>query len=101
MPDEIEPLTDYLVATYGPDSPPPSTGGGGSQAATTLPDGPGRAILVGNCSNCHSVELPISSRKSEAEWNETINRMVTFGAQLTPQEQEILVKYAARNFGAR
>ena len=49
----------------------------------------------------HSRELPLNMRQSEADWNATISQMVTYGAQLTPQQQEILVKYAAKNFGQR
>ena len=101
MPEEIEPLIDYLAATYGPDATPPAVGGEGSQAGSALPDGPGRAIFVGNCAACHSIELPLNMRQSEAEWNVTINTMVAYGAQITPQEQEILVKYAAKQFGRR
>ncbi len=101
MPDEIEPLIDYLAATYGPGATPPAGGGAGSQGESALPDGPGRAIFVGNCAACHSMELPLDMRQSEAEWNATISQMVTYGAQITPQEQEILVKYATQHFGRR
>jgi len=101
MPDEIEPLIDYLAATYGPGATAPAVGGEVSQAGSALPDGPGRAIFVGNCAACHSMELPLNMRQSEAEWSATISAMVSYGAQITPQEQEILVKYAAQNFGRR
>ncbi len=101
MPDEIEPLIDYLAATYGPSSAPPAVGGEDSQGGSALPDEPGREILVGNCSTCHSLELPLNMRQSEAEWSATISTMVAYGAQVTPQEQEILVKYAAKHFGRR
>ncbi len=40
MPDEIEPLIDYLSATYGPGATPPAVGGEVSQAGSALPDGP-------------------------------------------------------------
>ena len=101
MPDEIEPLIDYLSATYGPGAAPPAVSGEGSQAGSALPDGPGRAIFVGNCAACHSMELPLNMRQSEAGWNATISQMVDYGAQLTPEQQEILVKYAAKHFGRR
>ena len=101
MPDEIEPLIDYLSATYGPGATPPAAGGQGSQAGNALPDGPARAIFVGNCAACHSMDLPLNMRQSEAQWNATISEMVSYGAQITPQEQEILVKYAAKHFGRR
>ena len=101
MPDEIEPLIDYLAATYGPGATAPAVGGEISQEGSALPDGPGRAIFVGNCAACHCMDLPLNMRQSEAEWNATISAMVSYGAQITPQEQEILVKYAAKNFGRR
>jgi len=101
MPDEIEPLTAYLVASYGPESSSPGRGTDRSQKESTLPDEPGRAIFVGNCSTCHLLELPLALRQSEAEWNATISRMITYGVDITPQEQEILVQYAAKHFGRR
>lgn len=101
MPEEIEPLIAYLEATYGPSSPPPASGGEDSQAGNVLPDEPGRAIFVGNCSACHSLELPMNMRLSEAQWNTTIGNMITYGANITPQEQEILAQYAAKHFGRR
>jgi mono/diheme cytochrome c family protein len=101
MPDEIDPLTAYLAANYGPESSPPDRGTDRSQEEGTLPDEPGRAIFLGNCSACHSLEIPLSMRQSEAQWNATISEMVAYGANITPQEQEILVKYAAKHFGRR
>ena len=101
MPDEIEPLTAYLAANYGPGSSPSDRDADRSQGENTLPDEPGRAIFLGNCSTCHSLEMPLALRQSEAQWNATISEMVTYGANITPQEQEILVKYAARYFGPR
>ncbi|MCZ6485716.1 MAG: cytochrome c, partial [Acidobacteria bacterium] len=60
----------------------------------------GRSILVGSCATCHGLDLPLNSRQSEAEWKRTISNMVGFGANITPQDQEILAKYAAEHFGA-
>ena len=99
MPDEIEPLITYLSVTYGPDSPPPIFGDDGIQPQV-LPEGPGRAILVRSCFQCHAVQLVVESRKTEREWKETVTRMVGHGASLTAQEQEVLIKYAAEYFGA-
>ena len=101
MLDEIEPLTAYLAANYGPESSSPDRGPDRSQEESALPDEPGREILVSNCATCHSLELPLNIRQSEAEWNATISTMVIYGAHLTPQEQEILVQYAAKYFGRR
>ncbi len=101
MSDEIEPLTTYLAANWGPESSPPDRGTERSQEENTLPDEPGRAIFVGNCAVCHSLDVPLNLRRSEAQWNATISEMVAYGANITPQEQERLVKYATKHFGRR
>lgn len=99
MPGEVELLTAYLTATYGPASPPPPRGdsatSGGLQA---LPDGPGRGILVASCIQCHSVQAVLDSRKSQAHWKETVGRMRSFGANLSDSEEQALVDYLSQHF---
>ena len=97
MPDEIEPLTAYLAATYGPDSPVPR----GEADTSSLPDGRGRAILVRSCVQCHGLGMVTNARKSEPEWNETIRRMTDYGTEITTEERQVLVNYVASHFGAQ
>ncbi len=108
MPDEIDPLTVYLAARFGPDSPPPVFESSGFQANTSstpvaleegLPSGPGRAILLGQCVQCHTLEQAVASPRSEAQWEETITKMLSLGATLGPQEQGRLLQYLAEHFG--
>lgn len=97
FPDEIEPITSYLVATYGPDSPSPVAEG--LQQSTALPDQPGREILVRSCVQCHGMETILESKKSEEEWEQTVDRMVSYGANVSPEEQSLVVKYAVTHLG--
>ena len=108
MPDEIDPLTVYLTARFGPDSPPPVFQSSGSQGNTSntpvalqesLPSGPGRAILSGQCVQCHTLEQALASPRSEAQWEEIITQMVNLGASLGPEEQGRLAQYLAEHFG--
>ena len=95
MPDEVDPLIAYLTATYTPDSAVPAAEG------AALPDAPGRTILDRTCTACHVLELVTSSRKSRAEWQETISRMISFGAELTDDERQMAEDYAAEHLGTQ
>jgi mono/diheme cytochrome c family protein len=91
--EEIEPVVTYLTATYGPNSPIPRSN------AAPLPDEAGRAILMANCTQCHAVEMVRAAKKTEAEWLQTIDRMVTNGAKIGAADKPVLAKYAAAHLG--
>ena len=93
--EEIEPLTAYLTATYGPNSPLPGSDLG------PLPDEPGREVLMRSCTQCHAVEMVRASRKTEAEWLQTIELMVVNGAEIADDERPVLARFAASHFGAQ
>jgi hypothetical protein len=50
------------------------------------------------CSVCHSLDRVISAHHTAAEWKVTVDRMVNRGAQLTPQEEQTLIDYLAKNY---
>jgi hypothetical protein len=97
LPDEIEPVTLFLVATAGNGSQTATqtsgrgrAGGGGLGQQPAAADG--RAILQRNCQQCH--ELATASKKLASEdWRAVITRMVSYGARLTPEDQQTLVGY--------
>ena len=102
MPDEIEPVIAYLAATYGPDSTPPGASeASSSPGSRALPDEPGREILVRSCVQCHAMEMILEAKKSEAEWKQTVDRMAGYGANVSPEEQALVVKYASEHFGTQ
>lgn len=54
------------------------------------------ALLEARCGTCHSTDIPKNARKSRRDWNETVDRMISKGAKLSPEEKRILVKHLAR-----
>jgi hypothetical protein len=83
--------------------------GGGSQA-TKVPQGgtvpavatqaiDAASLLDTRCSVCHPSSRPKSARKTQAEWEQTVTRMISKGAQLTDAEKAALVSYLAQNYG--
>ena len=91
LPDEIEPITAYLVANFGPNSPRPAASADAAQQQ--LPAAEGRAILQRSCTQCHDLQTAIGKTASRQEWNDIIARMVGAGAILTQSEQQTLIQY--------
>ena len=97
MPDEIGPVTAFLAASAGngPQALTETSGRGrpGARGAgQQTPDADGGAILQRNCQQCH--ELVTASKKLDSEdWSAVITRMMTYGARLTPADQQKLIAY--------
>jgi hypothetical protein len=97
MPDEIEPLTAFLVAnarTNRETTGQASTGGrpGGGRADQQTPEAEGRAILQRTCLQCHDIATATKKTTSD-DWNAVITKMMTYGAKLTPADQRKLTEY--------
>lgn len=55
----------------------------------------GQALLQERCTKCHGLDKVTSAAKNEAQWKVTIDRMVAKGAQLTPDEVQVLAAFLA------
>jgi mono/diheme cytochrome c family protein len=97
LPGEVEILTAFLTATYGPASPLPAFGEASTRPQQALPAG--SEVVVRSCGGCHAVNLIFGSRKSPDGWRATIVRMRTNGATVSESEERGLVGYLAEHFG--
>ena len=97
MPDEIEPVIAYVVATAtGPVRTQAGRGGGGrgggNANAELSAGGQGRAIFERACVQCHDAATASTKMPSET-WNEVVRRMVSYGARVSSAEQQTLLGY--------
>jgi cytochrome c5 len=60
--------------------------------------GGGEALLNERCTKCHSLGRVTSAKKTAADWENTVTRMVGKGASLTSEEQKVLVEYLAKTY---
>ena len=67
-------------------------------SAQRLPEGKGKDELVKVCTPCHGAENVIGEAKTREEWGQLVGEMVSFGAQGTDEELNLIVDYLARNF---
>lgn len=86
LPEEIEPLTAFLVANDGRNQPTASL------PTQTLPEVEGQAILQRSCEQCHDL-VTATTRSTPEDWKAVILRMTTYGAELTQTDQQTLIEY--------
>jgi cytochrome c5 len=71
-------------------------GGGTSEEPVSID---GETLLQERCTECHGLERTTSAQKTRAEWDSTVTRMVNKGAELSDEEQAVLVDYLAETYG--
>lgn len=64
-----------------------------SRLLAGLPQGDGKLLLAAACSGCHGLETILGAHKDAVQWRMTINDMISRGAQIFPEEVDILVAY--------
>jgi competence protein ComEA len=63
------------------------------------PAGPGKAIFLQTCSNCHTPENVIGHNLDSDGWTDLLNRMIQFGAQGSDEDFGSILTYLTTNFG--
>lgn len=64
-----------------------------------LPEGEAKHVLVSACVGCHDLATTLNARKTLAEWEATVYDMMSRGAQVFPDEVDMLVQYLEENLG--
>jgi len=67
--------------------------------APALPEGDGKQLVAAVCSQCHGLRQTQILRDGQNGCEETVNRMVLSGAQLTPAQADTITHYLAVQLG--
>ena len=59
----------------------------------------GKTLLEERCNVCHPLSYVYQSRGTPEQWKGVVSTMKANGAVLSPQEEQILDDYLAKNFG--
>ena len=62
------------------------------------PPGPGLELIQRSCVNCHDISIITMKRKTPDAWAEVLGLMADRGAEVTPEEMQIIEEYLTRNF---
>ncbi|MGB8214901.1 MAG: hypothetical protein WCE68_15205 [Anaerolineales bacterium] len=85
-----------LLAACASSSPAPT------KSTSTLSSGGGTAdgqtLMNTRCTVCHSTARILSAHQTAAQWKATVDKMISNGAKLNPQEEQTLVTYLSQNY---
>jgi mono/diheme cytochrome c family protein len=87
--------TRGLEAQTAPVAPPAAA----APATAEPPAGPGLAIIKERCSVCHTTASVFNQHRAPDDWAATVQLMVDRGAELSPDETNIVIDYLANNYG--
>jgi cytochrome c5 len=93
-PNEIDTAVKYMVASYGPGVAFP----GQQPVQVTLADGQAKSLVEGGCALCHGLDRVVATKRSKAEWQTIVNRMVYFGSPISGDQVSGVVDYLAANY---
>lgn len=65
----------------------------------TLPDAPGKQVLVRICASCHEIETVIGSRRTKLGWRQNVDDMISRGAEGSEEDMDAVVAYLTAYFG--
>src|SRR5579872_5650480 len=63
-----------------------------------LPDGPGKAEVQADCTQCHSLNQVTNAGHSKKDWETAVYMMVNAGAKLPADQIPLVTDYLAKNF---
>ncbi len=91
--EQAKVIVDYLTKNFGPDeSAAPAA------AENAMPEGPGKQIILRECTACHLPDHFTKYRHSNEEWTAIVIRMGTRVRSATKEELDTVQKYLATNF---
>jgi hypothetical protein len=50
-------------------------------------------IVEKQCSKCHPTSTVYDAKKSQDDWEKTVDRMIAYGASLNKEEREAVIKH--------
>lgn len=70
-------------------------------SSQALPPGPGADVLKSKCVICHDSDIITSQKLTLTGWTNSVNKMVRWGSQITPEERAVLQAYLAAHFSPK
>lgn len=62
------------------------------------PAGPGLELIQRSCVSCHDIYMITTKRKTPQQWAEVMDLMAARGAEVSPEEMQVIEEYLAQNF---
>ncbi|MGH9800039.1 MAG: ComEA family DNA-binding protein [Blastocatellia bacterium] len=66
----------------------------------TMPDGHGKAEATKLCKGCHELEKSFSMRQDRSGWQQTLDKMVSYGLKAKDEDLNLILEYVVKNYPA-
>jgi hypothetical protein len=73
----------------------------GRAQGPALPDGPGSDVAKESCLGCHGVTPILQQRLTRTQWQNEVDKMIRWGAEVRADSKDKLVDYFAGHFPSR
>lgn len=60
-----------------------------------------RALLEKQCGGCHSIDQVTARNRNAAEWAETIDQMINYGAQISAEDNKKITEFLIAHYGPK
>ncbi len=70
-----------------------------ASAPVALPPGPAKATIEAKCKQCHDLKKIVAQHQDAQWWALTLEKMKDRGLEIEPDEEQLVLKYLAKNFG--
>lgn len=67
----------------------------------SLPEDTGKDLILSRCNICHGIDIVVNQRLNRLGWEEIVDRMIRWGAPITPQERILIIEYLYKHFGEK
>jgi hypothetical protein len=64
-----------------------------------LPAGKHMELVLGSCIMCHAPEILAQQRLDRGRWETIVDRMITYGAPITPDTRPLILEYLVTYLG--
>jgi len=71
----------------------------GQGPAGDLPDSKDKVTLQRVCTSCHELDEVLGARRTELGWQQSVDDMISRGAEASDEEQAAVVAYLTKYFG--
>ncbi len=95
---ELDSIAAYLAKNFGLEETKPLTAAAAVPASTEMPDGPGKQIILRECTACHLPDHFTKYRHSNEEWQAIVIRIGGRVQSATKEELDTVQKYLAANY---
>lgn len=96
--EQSDQIVNYLAANFGAPADAPKANADAALDAKVMPEGPGKQIILRECTTCHAPDHFVKYRHTNEEWQTIVTRMGQRAKLTSKDDLDAIQHYLATNF---